>query len=62
MSIVKEGDYRKNKGWGGVCCWNYGSLTIQGLIPYFYIHFKKNRHFQVIYNLVQSFSTGSRRL
>jgi hypothetical protein len=35
-AIVKEGDFRQGKGWGGVVGPFYGSMTFQGLIPYYY--------------------------
>lgn len=36
ISIIKKGDFQKNKGWGGVLGVFYGSMTFQGLIPYYY--------------------------
>jgi hypothetical protein len=36
VAIIKEGDFRKNGGWAGVVGPFYGSMTFQGLIPYFY--------------------------
>ncbi|KAL7574217.1 hypothetical protein ACA910_012474 [Epithemia clementina (nom. ined.)] len=35
-SIVKEGDFRQSGGWGGKVGPFYGSMTFQGLIPYYY--------------------------
>ena len=34
--IVKKGDFREGSGWGGQVGPFYGSMTFQGLIPYFY--------------------------
>mmetsp|Transcript_31771 Transcript_31771/g.46857 ORF Transcript_31771/g.46857 Transcript_31771/m.46857 type:complete len:434 (+) Transcript_31771:43-1344(+) len=34
--IVQEGDFRNGKGWGGVVGPFYGSMTFQGIIPYYY--------------------------
>ena len=34
--IVQKGDFRDGKGWGGVVGPFYGSMTFQGLIPYYY--------------------------
>lgn len=36
VEIVREGDFRENGGWGGQVGPFYGSMTFQGLIPYFY--------------------------
>lgn len=36
MEIVREGDYR-DRGWGGVTGKFWGSMTFQGLLPYFYL-------------------------
>jgi hypothetical protein len=36
VSIVKEGDFRENGGWGGVGGFFYGAMTFQGLMPYYY--------------------------
>jgi len=47
VEIIKEGDFRGGSGWRGVCCWVYGGRTIQGIVPYFYIHHKKVRHQEV---------------
>ena len=39
-SIIKHGDFRSNGGWGGLGFGPfYGSMTFQGIIPYFYDHF-----------------------
>lgn len=35
-SVVKEGDFRHGSGWGGKVGPFYGSMTFQGLIPYYY--------------------------
>jgi hypothetical protein len=34
--IVREGDFRNGKGWGGVVGPFYGSMTFQGIVPYYY--------------------------
>jgi len=34
--IVRVGDFRDNGGWGGVVGPFYGSMTYQGLLPYYY--------------------------
>lgn len=34
--IVKKGDFIEGKGWGGVTGLFHGSMTFQGLIPYYY--------------------------
>lgn len=34
--IVKKGDFRQGHGWGGEVGPFYGSMTFQGLIPYYY--------------------------
>lgn len=34
--IVLEGDFRQGKGWGGQVGPFYGSMTFQGIIPYYY--------------------------
>jgi hypothetical protein len=36
ISIFREGDFRKNSGWGGKVGPFYGAMTVQGLIPYYY--------------------------
>ena len=36
VSIIKKGDFRENGGWGGQVGPFYGSMTFQGLIPYYY--------------------------
>jgi hypothetical protein len=39
-SIIRQGDFRSNGGWGGLGFGPfYGSMTFQGIIPYFYDHF-----------------------
>jgi len=47
VEIIKEGDYRSGRGWRGVCCWVYGGRTIQGMLPFFYIHHKKERNIEI---------------
>lgn len=38
-SIIRKGDFRSNGGWGGLGFGPfYGSMTFQGIIPYFYDH------------------------
>jgi len=34
--IVRVGDFRENRGWGGVTGVFWGSVTFQGLVPYYY--------------------------
>jgi len=36
VEVIKKGDFRKNGGWGGLVGPFYGSMTFQGLIPYYY--------------------------
>lgn len=36
VEIIKKGDFIEGKGWGGVMGLFYGSMTFQGLIPYYY--------------------------
>ena len=36
VEIVKEGDFREGKGWGGLVGPFYGAMTIQGILPYYY--------------------------
>lgn len=37
VEILKEGDFREGQGWGGKRVGPfYGSLTIQGILPYYY--------------------------
>ena len=36
VDIVKKGDFRQKSGWGGVVGPFYGSMTFQGIIPYYY--------------------------
>lgn len=36
VEIIREGDFREKGGWGGQVGPFYGSMTFQGLIPYFY--------------------------
>ena len=35
-SIVKKGDFREGSGWGGKVGPFYGSMTFQGIMPYYY--------------------------
>jgi hypothetical protein len=35
-SIIKKGDFRDGKGWGGLVGPFHGSMTFQGIIPYYY--------------------------
>lgn len=36
VDIIKEGDFRAHGGWGGKVGPFYGSMTFQGIIPYYY--------------------------
>lgn len=36
VSIIRKGDFREHGGWGGLVGPFYGSMTFQGLIPYYY--------------------------
>lgn len=36
VSIIKKGDFRERGGWGGLVGPFYGSMTFQGIIPYYY--------------------------
>lgn len=36
VSIIKKGDFTKKGGWGGKVGPFYGSMTFQGIIPYYY--------------------------
>lgn len=36
VEIIRKGDFVEGKGWGSVMGLFYGSMTFQGLIPYFY--------------------------
>jgi hypothetical protein len=36
VDIIKEGDFQEGKGWGGIGGVFYGSMTFQGIIPYYY--------------------------
>jgi len=39
VAIIRKGDFQQNKGWGGLGFGPfYGSMTFQGIIPYFYDH------------------------
>ncbi|KAL7538313.1 hypothetical protein ACHAXR_008477 [Thalassiosira sp. AJA248-18] len=39
VSIIRKGDFREGGGWGGLGFGPfYGSMTFQGIIPYFYDH------------------------
>jgi len=35
-AIVRKGDFQANKGWGGLVGPFHGSMTFQGLVPYYY--------------------------
>jgi hypothetical protein len=35
-SIIKKGDFRDGQGWGGKVGPFYGSMTFQGIVPYYY--------------------------
>jgi hypothetical protein len=37
VDIVRVGDYRDNGGWGGKTMKFYGGMTIQGLLPYYWL-------------------------
>jgi hypothetical protein len=37
VDIVRVGDYRENGGWGGKTMKFYGGMTIQGLLPYYWL-------------------------
>lgn len=37
VDVIRQGDYRAGKGWGGTGAGTYyGGMTIQGLLPYFF--------------------------
>jgi hypothetical protein len=36
VRIIRKGDYRSGSGWGGKVGPFYGSMTFQGIIPYYY--------------------------
>jgi hypothetical protein len=36
VEIVKEGNFVEGEGWGGVMGLFYGSMTFQGILPYYY--------------------------
>jgi len=39
VKIIRKGDFRQNGGWGGLGFGPfYGSMTFQGIIPYYYDH------------------------
>eukprot|EP01061_Rhynchopus_euleeides_P003931 TRINITY_DN1320_c3_g2_i1.p1 TRINITY_DN1320_c3_g2~~TRINITY_DN1320_c3_g2_i1.p1 ORF type:complete len:405 (+),score=134.62 TRINITY_DN1320_c3_g2_i1:34-1215(+) len=38
LELLKEGDFRPGSGWKGKVGWTYGGRTIQGLLPYYYLH------------------------
>jgi hypothetical protein len=40
QAILRKGDFRDGKGWGGVVGPFYGSMTIQGILPYYYEYLK----------------------
>jgi hypothetical protein len=41
--IVLKGDFRQNKGWGGLVGPFYGSMTFQGIVPYYYNVLKEGK-------------------
>ena len=54
VQIIKKGDFRQGSGWGGVMGVFYGSMTFQGLIPYYYDVLHPNEGVELnrcIYNL-----------
>lgn len=36
VEIIREGNFQESTGWGGVIGVFYGSMTFQGIIPYYY--------------------------
>ncbi len=36
VNIIREGDFRKGSGWGGATGVFYGSMTFQGIVPFYY--------------------------
>ena len=36
VDIIRKGDFREKGGWGGIVGPFYGSMTFQGIVPYFY--------------------------
>jgi hypothetical protein len=51
--IVRKGDFREGKGWGGEVGPFYGSMTFQGLIPYYYEYLHSGQSIELnrcIYN------------
>jgi hypothetical protein len=36
VEIVREGDFREGTGWGGAIGLFHGSMTFQGIVPYYY--------------------------
>ena len=42
VAIIKQGDFRQRGGWGGLVGPFYGSMTFQGIIPYYYDILHKN--------------------
>jgi len=53
VDIVREGDFRGGSGWGGKVGPFYGSMTFQGLIPYYYDYLHPNTSLELnhcIYN------------
>ena len=34
--IIRKGDFREGGGWGGKTGVFYGSMTFQGIVPYYY--------------------------
>jgi hypothetical protein len=37
LNVVRLGDFRDNGGWGGVTGKFWGAMTIQGILPYFFL-------------------------
>ena len=42
VNIIREGDFREHGGWGGKVGPFYGSMTFQGIIPYYYDYLHPN--------------------
>eukprot|EP00760_Papus_ankaliazontas_P034846 PhM_4_TR7521/c0_g1_i2/m.55202 len=44
MEVLAEGDFRPGTGWkGSGFGWTYGGRTVQGILPYWYLHVLKGR-------------------
>lgn len=53
VEIVREGDFREDTGWGGMSENFYGSLTFQGIMPYYFTNLYPGRSVELnwcIYN------------